>query len=45
MANSLPIEGRAMFTEELIKDVRKEPNAATSKADLLFTALFILIQL
>jgi hypothetical protein len=40
---SLPIEGRAMLTEEPIKGVRKEVKVATSKAAFLVAALFIII--
>jgi hypothetical protein len=41
IANSFPIDGSAMVTEEPMKGVRKEAKVATNKADLLFTALFI----
>jgi hypothetical protein len=37
MANSRPMAGRAIFTEEPIKGVRKEPVVVTSRAVLLFT--------
>lgn len=40
MANSLPIEGRAMLTEEIINGARKEAKVATSNATLLFKLLF-----
>ncbi|OIP30742.1 MAG: hypothetical protein AUK23_08075 [Deltaproteobacteria bacterium CG2_30_43_15] len=43
MANSFPIEGRAMLTEEPIKGVRKDARVATSKAELLSTPLSIFI--
>jgi hypothetical protein len=43
MANSLPIEGRAMLTEEAMNGVRKELSIATSRAVPLLTRLFMLI--
>jgi len=39
IANSLPIEGSAMLTEEPIKGAKKAPNVATIKAAFLFAAL------
>jgi len=41
IANSLPIKGSAMLIEELIKVQRKKAKVIASKADLLFTALFM----
>jgi hypothetical protein len=38
--NSLPIVGRAMLMEELIKGVRKELKVVTSKTDHLLGATF-----
>jgi len=41
IANSSAIKGRAMFTEETMKGVRKEPIVAISKAILLFEESFM----
>jgi hypothetical protein len=35
VSNSLPIEGRAMFTEELMKGMRKEAKVTTNKIRFL----------
>jgi len=35
MANSFPMDGRAILTDALMKGVRKEPTVATKRADLL----------
>jgi len=43
MANSLPMEGSAMLTEEPMKGVSKEFNVATSKAALLVAVSSIVI--
>jgi hypothetical protein len=43
MANSLPMVGRAIFTEEPIKGVRKAVSVATSKAVLLVAESLVLI--
>jgi len=43
IANSLPMEGSAMLTEEPMKGVRKEDNVATSRAALLVAASSILM--
>jgi len=37
--NSFPIEESAIFTEEPIKDVRKEASVATNRATLLFRTI------
>ena len=41
--NSLPIEGRAILTEEPIKGVRKEVNVATKRAALFIAASSLLM--
>ena len=43
--NSFPILGSAIFTEELIKGVRKEASVATNKAPLLFTISLLLFNI
>lgn len=42
VANSLPMAGRAMLTDEPMKGVRKELRAATIRAALLFAASSII---
>ena len=41
--NSRPIAGSEIFTEDMLKGIRKAANVVTSKTNLLVTALSILI--
>jgi hypothetical protein len=41
MANSLPMEGRAIVTEDPMKGVRKDPEAVIRRVEVLFTDLCI----
>ena len=37
MANSFPMEGRAILMDELMKGVKNEPTVAIRRADLLIS--------